>query len=357
MTFSIDMGSGKPTSIQDLVPANSTTDLASSIAATSPLKYVFSVSNDANGVNAYSVGSNGTLTLVSGSPFPLPSVLDGWPYIGALAINPTNSSLYAVDSGWDLLAEFQIDSTTGALTASPTGFYPLQSAVAAPQTEVVAPSGQFLYTTDYYTGTFDSSANEYAGISAFSVNSSGSLSLIPGSPFLLPTGSQPQQVVMTPSGDFVYAALFNSSSTAGFSVNSETGVLTPIAGSPFDNGSSSFTEASSLAMHPSGKFLYAFNLNGHNISAFAIDSSSGVLTPIAGSPFAGQNSIYYQNGTVATQGPIAIDPSGSFLYVVCFDEELAIYRIDQSTGALSVAGGSPVAIPKALLSVTVGQAP
>lgn len=362
VVFSIDAGTGKLTKIQDLPSSGSTsTEIPGLVTSpTTPTQFVFAISGDGSGVNSFTVGSDGTLTLVQGSPFPLPSTFEPLPNISALAIDPSGSVLYATDSGQNLIAEFQINPYTGSLNASSVGFDPLQSGVSFPEQAVVLPGGNYLYATDEYINSVNPDGDQYAGISAFSIDPSGSLSLIADSPSQLPSSSQPGQIVATPDGSFVYAALTNNISygpIAGFSVNATTGALTPIAGSPFPSNSPSFTQTYSLAMHPSGKFLYAFNLNGNSISAFAINSSTGALTPVNGSPFAGQDSIYQTSPTVATQGPIAIDPSGNFLYALCFDSEVAFYQIDQESGALSIPAGSPAAIPTNLFSIAFGQAP
>jgi len=41
-----------------------------------------------------------------------------------------------------------------------------------------------------------------------------------------------------------------------------------------------------VSVDPSGKFAYVTNQITNNVSAYVIDSFSGVLTPISGSPFA-----------------------------------------------------------------------
>src|SRR6266436_5732599 len=51
-------------------------------------------------------------------------------------------------------------------------------------------------------------------------------------------------------------------------------------------------------------FLYAPNISDNTISAYAIDSTTGSLTPVAGSPFAASNSIL-----------MTIDSDSSFAYV------------------------------------------
>src|SRR6266478_5901228 len=58
---------------------------------------------------------------------------------------------------------------------------------------------------------------------------------------------------------------------------------------------------SSTGVTPVARFLYTANQSGSQ-SAFSINSATGVLTPIAGSPFAG--------GSIP--GGAAVDPLGKF---------------------------------------------
>ncbi len=67
---------------------------------------------------------------------------------------------------------------------------------------------------------------------------------------------------------------------------------------------------SSVAIDPAGTYLYVANQFGSSstISGYAIDATSGVLTPIKGSPFPGG----------FNSNAIAIDPTGRFVYVTKF---------------------------------------
>ena len=40
-----------------------------------------------------------------------------------------------------------------------------------------------------------------------------------------------------------------------------------------------------IAFEPEGKFAYVTNMVFGNVSAYAIDPATGVLTPLSGSPF------------------------------------------------------------------------
>jgi 6-phosphogluconolactonase len=74
-------------------------------------------------------------------------------------------------------------------------------------------------------------------------------------------------------------------------------------------------------------FLYAPNISDNTISAYAIDSTMGSLTPIAGSPFAAANSIlmtldsdsdfaYVGGGSFSVMSTLAIDSQTGFLTLV-----------------------------------------
>ena len=71
---------------------------------------------------------------------------------------------------------------------------------------------------------------------------------------------------------------------SGYTINSTTGALTPIAGSPFAAG----LFPQSVAVDPTGRFAYAANGRSNNLSGYTINSTTGALTPIAGSPFAAE---------------------------------------------------------------------
>jgi 6-phosphogluconolactonase len=134
----------------------------------------------AGAVDVFTINSDGTLTKVTGSPYPVgigPRFVD---------IDPTGRFAYvsSAGTGGTGVYGFSIDSTTGALTALSGSPYPTGS---EPQFITVDPSGQFGYTADQGSGT----------ISGFAINqTSGVLTAIPGSPFT--TGGKPFFVSISP---------------------------------------------------------------------------------------------------------------------------------------------------------------
>jgi 6-phosphogluconolactonase len=205
--------------------------------------------------------------------------------IQGLATAPNSQFLYAADVAGSIDA-FSVDSVTGVPTSIPGS--PFASGLNYQL--VVDPSGKFLFASD---------DDPPGGILAFTIDSTGVLTPVSGSPFAIPgqtvANSEPFGIV--DSGSFVYAALTAANQIAAFSIDSVTGALSPVPGSPFSAGDQPTTLTST------NNFLYAANWTNGSISGYSISPSSGALTAIPGSPF-GSN--------ITT---LAADPSGKYLYV------------------------------------------
>ena len=81
---------------------------------------------------------------------------------------------------------------------------------------------------------------------------------------------------------YAYVANRNSNNISAYTINTSSGALTEIAGSPFPIG---YYYYNAIAVTPTGKFIYVPNSMTDNISALAISPRSGSMTAIAGSPF------------------------------------------------------------------------
>jgi 6-phosphogluconolactonase (cycloisomerase 2 family) len=200
------------------------------------------------------------------------------------------------------------------------------------------PTGKFLFAFDVYG----------SGIYAYQINqTTGALTPVAGSPFALPAYNiyvAPGGFVMGGSGTslFLYVSLGFGSSSSGivaFAINPSTGALSPVPGSPFQT---SDDNSPGLCVDSSGKFLYAAvgplgSDYAGAIYGFQINSLNGTLSPMASSPFA--------SGVVGYRSPV-LDPSGRFLYATGYEsgaDEWGVYgfSLDSATGALSQITGSP----------------
>src|ERR1700691_477864 len=140
-----------------------------------PSGFVY-VANQGGGVSAYTLGASGSLTAISGQPFP-----DNLQPI-SVAVDPTAEFVYAANFNGTDVSAFSLDSSTGALaqiTGSPF------AAGDDPQFVTVDPSGHFVYVANSADNT----------LSAYTLDSSsGALTALSASPF--PTGSRPFSIAI-----------------------------------------------------------------------------------------------------------------------------------------------------------------
>jgi 6-phosphogluconolactonase (cycloisomerase 2 family) len=175
-------------------------------------------------------------------------------------------------------------------------------------------------------------------VSVYSIDaSSGALSEVAGSPF--PANSNPSEILITPSGKFVYVTNPGIGRVTAFTFSN--GVLSQPT-SVF-SGAGAF----GLAVDGSEKFLYVANPAASNpppssttgnVSGFNIDPSSGALSPIQGSPFTATNG----------KGPsaVTVDPSGRFVYATTTGSSFSIwcFAITPTNGQLVAATNSPFSL-------------
>lgn len=295
------------------VACNTTGD-TSTIAIAPAKTFLYVVDLCLTSIHVFSMNPPGVkLTEIGPSPYYIVAS-QGVP--DCLTIDASGRFLYAVSPiglSSQILA-FAINGSTGALSYVST-----TTESADLRTMVTDPTGKFAFVNDLSRGR----------IYAYQIGANGSLSAVSGSPFAVSGNGQPSRIVMGGNGKFLYTLLI-SGGIAAWSINGSTGALTDVPGSPFPISSS----AVALGVDTSGKFLYASV--GNTIQGFNINGSTGVLTSIAGSPFS----------TPATTFSFAIDSSGSFLYASPFANSFATsnvpgFKIDSSTGGLTALSGSP----------------
>ena len=244
-----------------------------------------------------------------------------------LALIPSGKFLYVANSRGDTISIFNV-ALDGTLTLSgaPT------AAGSGPWAAVIDPSGQYLLVTNNYFSD---------NVSVFSIDSnSGALTEVAGSPFF--ANANPTEILITPSGKFVYVTNPSIGMVTAFSFSN--GVLTPVPGSPFISGLGAF----GMAVDATGRFLYVANPGAinpppyqattGNISGFNIDSVSGALSPMLGSPFT----------STAGAGPttLTIDPNSTFLYALTSGSSDSIwcFTITSTNGQLVAVTSSPFSL-------------
>jgi 6-phosphogluconolactonase (cycloisomerase 2 family) len=224
------------------------------------------------------------------------------------------------------IGAYNLDVTTGALSANATFASGVESYGIA-----FDPAGSFAFLPNFSSGN----------VAVFAVNSgTGALSEIGGSPYA--AGTNPDAIAVTPDGKFVYVPSGLGGNLFGFAIAVD-GSLTGVPGSPVALGGAG--GLAGLAIDPTGKYLYIGGNTTSNVYGYSINGVSGALSVIAGSPFAGG----------VNPSSISIHPNARFLYVANYGSaNVSGYTIDSSSGTLSAMAGSPFAVGINPESLTIG---
>ncbi|MGC4004299.1 MAG: lactonase family protein [Pirellulales bacterium] len=147
-------------------------------------------------------------------------------------------------------------------------------------------------------------------------------------------GSGPRHTAMHPDGKTVFVINEMPCTLTAFDFVAKTGKLTEkqtLSTLPADEKFQGKFSTAEVVVHPNGKFVYGSNRGHDTIAVFAIDDA-GKLTLI-------QN----QSTLGKTPRNFALDPSGKWLLCANQDsDDVHVFAVDQSTGKLSPAGKSIV---------------
>jgi 6-phosphogluconolactonase len=257
-------------------------------------KYLFVAANTpgASGeIDVFAIGSDGGLTAVPGSPFPLPNEPGGQiPQVSALAITPTvfppayaacsgsapptTENLYVTDSVNYFVVNYSVGSS-GALTVVPTTTAsPGIATGTVPAGVTVDPCNRFVYV---------SNGQPNNNVSGYSVCYTASLPLcqtadfslhpITGSPFA--AGNAPGPLTEDAQANYLYVVNTQGNSISPFRINTTTGALTPLTPAPVATNIGPV----SIAVRGDDTWLFVSNITAANISQYAITPSTGQLTP------------------------------------------------------------------------------
>jgi len=250
--------------------------------------YAFTINADGSLVAA----NNGAAVATGFSPF-------------SIAIDSTGTWLFSVDSTTSTLFEYQINPTTGVLTAGNPGAIALDT--GSPQQVYVTPNNQLLYVPLQTGGvdifTFDPTTGAIANRQLLK-------------PIASPNADA--AALADPTTKFLFVAETGVNGVRVFTIGTN-GALTEVAGSPHATG----LGPNALVMDPTGAFLYVANKTANNISGFSLGVNGG-LTLLPSSPFIA--------GTIPTA--MTLDQTGKFLAVASAggNPDLQVFSFDATTG-------------------------
>lgn len=268
--FAVNTGTGMLTAVPGSPFASGSAPLG--IAVDKMGRFVFVANQNDSTISVFSInGGNGALTQVPGSPFA------GVTNPFGVAISPAGTMLFVSNfngnSGTgNTISTFMINSSTGALTPAGSAFA-TSNPIGITAPIGLATDGRFLFVGDHMAES----------VVPFSINAaSGALAPTSALPAPAPgcgvsCHHNPLRLTIDPMDKFIFWTNVQAGTLASFNINN--GTLTPIAEVP--TGQHPF----GLALDPSGSLLFVVNKADNTISGFSVNSA-GMVSPVAGSPFA-----------------------------------------------------------------------
>jgi len=349
---------------------------------------------------------SGRLTAVDGSPF-----FSGFnPY--SLSMHPNGRFLYVAQYIPNEITVHTVDADSGRLT--PVEGSPFASGSQGPVALTFNAAGDQVYVPHYESNDVvvldvdtasgalrlrevlktrsgpwalalvegererESQAAMAAGVVALGRAGIGRLNEIIGNVSGLP-GFAADAVAVRPDGRFGYAVDRAKAQLMTFSIDPETGKLSPLAEAVASTG----TAPSDISIDVNGWYLYVTNSGDNTMSVYYLDPESGIPRPVRGSPIptgkrpvsvtldpaaryafvvnkdANTVSVYrymksvtplifesrkYGSPFATGERPVAIavEPTGHYAYVAnAGSSDISAYRIHHKIGALSALPGSP----------------
>ena len=334
--FRFDPATGALSPVQQVQSANP------SFAAPDPTRrflYVINEIDDYEGqksgsAEAYAIDpSTGMIKLLNrqslNSPIP-----------AHLAVDPTGHHLVVANyiGGDFVVLPIEADGRLGPVSGDikDTGSGPNEKRQEAPHPHSVVfdPAGHFIAAADLGIDK----------VQVFRLTDGG---LAPVSEAPVAPGAGPRHIAFDVGGKRFYVVNELNATVTAFAYDAATGQIgrelqTVSTEPPGYSGPHSTAE---IAVHPSGKFLYASNRGHNSIVGYRIDPSTGLLSVIG---FAAQGVNFPRN--------FAIDPSGKWLYVANQKGDTIVqFDINPETGELKPTGQiTPSITPVAIVFRTGG---
>jgi 6-phosphogluconolactonase len=278
-------------------------------------KYLYTVHESTAGeFSAYAIQADHSLKLLNKVTAPVPGPCH-------LSVDPSGRHLFTAGYGTGVLASLPIspNGTLGAASWSQqnTGHGPNTGRQEGPHMHAAYPNakGDLVYACDLGTDE----------VLVYKLDkATGKLTAAQPKSVLTEPGSGPRHLALSPNGQFAYVNGELTSTVLAYRVDPATGALThlqTLSTLPAEHGNNSTAE---IHVHPNGKWLYVSNRGHDSIAAYAIHSD-GKLTLLEIEP-----------ATVREPRGFDLEPTGHWLVVAGQNSNnLTALAIDQTTGKLT----------------------
>ncbi len=264
----------------------------------------------------------GVLTPLSGFPVATGGDHAVGVFREMLFYSEAHGRLFALNSASDTVSVFAVDPNTGGLSA--LSYSPISVAGGGSwRCLAVHPSGSPLVVGNA----------GYTTVASYALTNSTATAAA-GSPF--DSDAYSYSIVFSHDGQYLYAGSAVTGTLAGFQVSPATGVLSALAGSPFDTGwvdpgGGDLGVSQGFAVDSSGRLFMIF-FDPTDLRAFT--TSSGFSTGVSGNPFS-------SGLTGGSDG--LLHPEGFYMVADMYGDRVGVYRVGGSGSGttLSAVPGSP----------------
>lgn len=192
------------------------------------------------------------------------------PHAHFIIPSPDNRFALTCDLGLDKVLAYPLDAVAAKLATNNSTFAAVAPG-AGPRHHAFSVDGKFVYVINELkltvsVFTYDAKTAAMAEVQT--------LSTLPAD-YVATEKDSCAEIMVHPSGKFVYGSIRGHDSIAVFAADSKTGKLTLV-----QNESTQGKTPRHFAIDPSGRWLLAENQNSDSVVVFSIDAASGKLKPM-----------------------------------------------------------------------------
>ncbi len=189
------------------------------------------------------------------------------PHAHSIQLSSDNRFAYAADLGLDQIRIYQFDAQAGTLAPASPAFVAITPG-GGPRHFAQHPSGRFAYTNHELTAMVTALSRD---ADTGALTPLQSLSTLPAD---FDGRKSTAECIVDPSGHFLFVSNRGHDSIASYAIDPSSGQLTPLAITPTLG-----QEPRNFTIDPTGRWLLAANQNSDSVVVFALDPATGALTP------------------------------------------------------------------------------
>jgi 6-phosphogluconolactonase (cycloisomerase 2 family) len=272
-------------------------------------QYLYMIATSGTGVTAtlFTVNtSTGALTAASSTPTTISGTAD----VTYGIIDPYGRFLYVADLSTSNVYAFQINQTTGVLTAV-TGS-PFSTNVSGPISLIADHSGQYLYVIN--TGSGSGGTISGYTIDQTMTATGGALTPFTSNATIATTGTAPSYSTLDPTGTYIYVPDSAANTVTTFAIGSGGALTNKSTTTAIGTASALWN----VAVDPSGKYLYVLDQGNTSVTP-ATNGAVYQFNLTSGIP--GTAPVGSAVSTGVTPNGIVVDPSTSLVAVENFGDD------------------------------------